>query len=339
MFSEMIREAMERQLVGQDAAVNSVARGITRLASSLTPSERSWCAYLLMGAHGTGRGHLVRTVARILYGRESVLTVSCKVGGHADPWLDFLRRLEPLASSTQPRASAGSSSTPSGVGSPGFPPRLVLVQDLERAPKDLYPQLAYLLESGQEMLPSGCLRLDHCILFFSTSLCSDQILDQSRLGFSGSAADGEGDTLYRICREESENTFGRELMGQFDDLIVFNRLGAEELAGVLDRHFARMEAWLEGRGIRCALAPAAKAHLLERASGESLAGAHELVRAHRDEVEFPIADLLLSGALEPGDTLRIDHHDGDGHLHFSVEAPEGDRASSSAAPREIPVVC
>ena len=49
MFSEMIRTTLEREVIGQPAAIASVVRGITRLASGLTPRERSWCTYLFIG--------------------------------------------------------------------------------------------------------------------------------------------------------------------------------------------------------------------------------------------------------------------------------------------------
>ena len=325
MFSEMIRDALEREVVGQEEAVNSVARGLTRLASQLTPAERSWCAYLLMGPAGTGRGHLVRTVARVLHGCEDVLTINCRLGGLVDPWVDFLRRLEPLA-------APASGPLPGGVRAP----RLILVQDLERAPKEVFPQLAYLLESGQETLGGSSLRLDGCMLFFTTGLCSDQILDEARIGFPGTARDGTGG-MQRICLEESEKVFGRELMGQLDDLVVFHQLDADRLSEVLDRHFARMERWLEERGIHCVLGSEARSFLLGSADEERRSGAHQLVRIHRDEVEFPIADLLLSGALDRGDRISIDHRGEEPHLHFSVDESRG-RASGASEVLEIPVV-
>ena len=341
MFSEMIREALEREIVGQPDAVNSVARGVTRLASSLTPAERSWAAYMLVGPAGTGRGHLVRSAARVLYGHENVLTIHGLSVGHVDPWTDFLRRLEPLLS-PQPRPvapSAAGSAHPDGplhADRAGAPLRLVLVKDLERANKHILPQLAYLLGSGQEVLPDGrCLRLDGTIFFFTSAVCSSQILDHTRLGFSGSSPEsgqnGRGNLL-EICREEAQSSFGVDLVGQLDDLIVFQRLSAEHLAEVLDRYFARLNRYLEARRITGTLSPAARAHLLALAGGERSTGAQDLVRVHRDEVEFPIADLLISGALVPGGGVDLDHHEGDAHLHFAVRAPRDEVRT-----REVPI--
>ena len=332
MFSEMIKVALERDVVGQADAIRDVARGVTRLASGLTPSERTWCAFLFIGPTGTGRAHMVRSLARVLYGYEAELTVNCKTTGNADPCVEFLRQLEPLLASQPP---------PPNPSAPGFEmpgrPRIVLVQDLEGARKELHTLLAYLLESGQIALPSGrTLRLDNCMFFLTSGICTDQILDGSRLGFSGGtpeSSEGKQSTTYTICREEAEKVFGPDLLTQFDNLIVFRPLDDRHLAEVLDRHFARMSRWLEQRGIRCVMLPAAREYLLGLVASERLPGAHHLVRVHRHEVEFPIADLFVSGALAPGLSVRLDHRAGDEHLHFSVQPTR----EVSALEREIPV--
>lgn len=350
MFSERIREALEHEVVGQSTAVNSVARGVTRLASRLTPCERSWGAYLLLGPAGTGRSHLVRSLARILYADERVFTIHAKGAGHLDPWVDFLTRLAPAFRTpstgpdpSRPPGMPGATPAPTGRdGAFGQRLQLILVEDLERAHKELLPQLTYLLECGQEVLPDGRrLCLDGCLLFFTSGLCTDEILDQSRIGFSGTtreSGDAEDETLQRICREEVERALGRELVSRFDDLLVFQALDSERRAEVLDRYFARLSHWLGVRSIGCTLTQAARAHLLRLADVDRSAGVRTLVRIHRDQVEFPIADLLISGVLEPGTSVELDHRDGEEHLHFSVQraTPEGDGASVPFA-REVPV--
>lgn len=105
----------------------------------------------------------------------------------------------------------------------------------------------------------------------------------------------------------------------------------------MDRHFARMSRWLAGRGIRCELLPAAKEHLLRIADGEPRRGAVDLMRAHRNEVEFPLADLLVSRALQPGGAVQLDHREGEAHLHFAVTAPGPGPSSARSRIREVPV--
>ena len=75
MFSDTIQAALLKEVVGQPQAVRSVVRGVTRLLSGMTPVERSWCTYLFIGPSGTGRTHLVRSLARLLHGAERIHTV------------------------------------------------------------------------------------------------------------------------------------------------------------------------------------------------------------------------------------------------------------------------
>lgn len=347
MFSEVLREALAREVVGQPHAIHSVVRGMTRLMSGLTPRERSWCAYLFIGPPGTGRAHLVRTVARGLHGDEqSVLTVNCNMGGNTDPWRTFVDQLAPLfVDSSGPSMFDGGEIGNGATAGRTSPPRIVLVQDLERASKDLYPFLARMLETGQVMLPDGRRgRIENCLFFLTSGLCSREILDESsRIGFAGSSQEEDGDTeqdaIVKLCREEAEALFGIDLLARLDNMVVFRRLEEDHLASVLERHFARMNRWLVRHDFQCELLPAAKAFLLERGTRHTSLGAQDLILAHRRQVEFPVADLMVSQRIPPGGRVLVDHEPDQAHLHFTVTQPEETSEAPTAygAVREIPV--
>lgn len=334
MFSERMMEALTHEVVGQPQAIHSVVRSATRLLSGLTPLERSWCAHLFIGPPGTGRAHLVRTLARHLHGDETAHTVSCNSGGQPDPWTCFVQQLAPLLTLHEPRPSLWCG-----------PPKVILVQDLERAHKEFFPLLARLLETGQVPLPGGREgSLHNCILFLLSGLGTDRILATNEIGFSSSAAlpeDGADlrTSLVETCTEEAKQTFGLELLAQLDDLVVFRKLEDEHLGKILEGHFARMNRWFERRGVTCELRPAARDFLLERASQQRLMGARDLISIHRREVEFPLADLLVSSQLEAGSRVVVDHEVGAKHLQFTVDSPEEPlrAGSASAEPLEIPV--
>jgi ATP-dependent Clp protease ATP-binding subunit ClpA len=155
---------------------------------------------------------------------------------------------------------------------------------------------------------------------------------------SSSEGEGEG-SLFAACRAEAEKYFGLDLLAQLDDVVVFRRLEPEHLARVLECHFERMSRWLAQRGIQCTLEPSAREFLLHSSSSRPWRGARDLVLAHRQEVEFPLADLLLSRMLVPGRAVGIRHCTGDRHLHFEVEdGPEPARGHARAGEAlEIPI--
>jgi ATP-dependent Clp protease ATP-binding subunit ClpB len=220
---------------------------------------------------------------------------------------------------------------------------LLLVEDLERAPRDLCAVLARALESGQLMLPQnrrGSLR--NCMVFLTTQLCSQEILDeQSRIGFARTSTgeDDEKDELAKICRDRAEEQFGSDLLGQIDGLIPFRRIGQDVLAGILDCRFERLDQWSAQQGFRCQLEPAARDFLLERSSRNLTTGANPLILAHRNFVEFPIADLMVSGRIPPGGRVVVGHRPDEPHLHFTVDCgdPEAERAARIEALHRVPV--
>lgn len=352
MFSEMIKTSLEREVIGQPAAIASVVRGLTRLASGLTPRERSWCTYLFIGPPGTGRTHLVRTVARLLHGDEQrVLSLNCPAGAQHDPWRTFVQQLAPQFCDQHGRpASLGPpESLPLGIEG-RHPPRILLIQDLEAAPKEFFVPLSRLLASGDVVLEDGRRgRLDNTLVFLTSRICSREILDESsHIGFAGTSDqqpdDDDQDSIVKLCNVEAEKHFGLDLLAQLDRLIVFRRLEDEHLGGVLDRHFERMNRWLVPRGFRSEMLPAARDFLLEQGRRHTVFGARDLIVAHRREVEFPLADLIVSGEVPPGGRILIDRQPGAEHLHFTVTGPDatmptrtGDANTAGDVPVEIPI--
>ena len=175
----------------------------------------------------------------------------------------------------------------------------------------------------------------------TSGLCTREILDEaSPIGFTGTPdEDEEKDRIYKLCHDKAEQQFGGDLVGRLDGLIVFHRLGEEHLTEILDRRVLRLNQWLAPRGFQCKLLPEAKAFLLERGRHDLRRGTRDLIRAHRRFVEFPLADLMVSGRIPPGGLVVIGRVADEEHLHFTVnELPQAGGSPLTAATfREIPI--
>lgn len=314
MFSDALQEAIEKEVVGQIAAVRAIVRGVTRIAAGLTPRERSWCAFLFMGPSGTGKTQIVHTLAKIVHGANRGLHVAdCTTLAHVDPWAIFAGQLAPMFSVPRMDADTAVLDAP--------PLSIVLVEYLERGRREFPKALAAALDTGRIPLPSGRVgSLRNTLLFLTSSLGSREILEEApRIGFQASPeADAAEDRTYRSCLAKAQEHFGQDLVARLDTLVVFHKLEEGQLAEILDRRAARMNRWLAERGVRCALRPTARDFLLARGRGDPRLGARELVRAYREYVEFPVADLLISGRVPPASRIDVEHDAGTEHLHFEV---------------------
>lgn len=340
VFSDVIKAALEREVVGQTPAVNNVVRGVTRLMSGLTPRERTLCAYVFMGPPGTGKTYLIQTLARILHGNEERIVVAdCGDFVHGDPRVTLATQLAPLFLS--PRMQDGWPPAP-GALLEAPPLSIIQVEFLERGHKELYKTLASALETGQVTLPDGRRgSLRNCLVFLTSGLCAGEILDDApRIGFSGSLnGDGEGEDendarLYKLCHDRAEEHFGSEIVGRVDGFMIFHRLQEEHLIQILDRRIDRLNRWLGGRGVQCDLQPSARDFLIAKGSRDLRFGARDLLRAHQKFVEFPVADLLVSQRIKPGESVLVDRRAGEDQLHFTVAARP---ASPAPAVLEIPI--
>lgn len=333
MFSNVIKSALEREIVGQQTAVNGVVRGVTRAASGLVPRDGPRCAYMLMGPSGTGKTHLVRTLSRALHGDLSRLVVAdCTHYVHGDPWIAFVMQIAPLFSSPRMENRWAVAET--------APLSIILIEYLERSRPEVVKALAAALETGRVTLPEGRLgSLRNCLVFLTSSLCTREILDNGpRIGFSGSQGEEaeEYGGIHKACWAAAQKHYGMDLMERLDSLLIFHGLGEEHLSEILNRIERRVNAFfLAPRGFTCELTPEAKKLLLDKGHDLRL-GARDLVRAFRRFVEFPVADLMISGRIPPGGTILADRRPGEEHLHFTVTAPTEQPADAPLWPTLSP---
>lgn len=333
MFSDVIKSALERELVGQTQAVNTVVRGVTRLVSGMTPRERMLCAYMFMGPTGTGKTHLIHTLSEILHGDQRRIVVDCNHLVHGNPGVALVAQLAPLFAAPH---MSGDRRCPLEAA----PLSIIQVEFLERAPKEVCKVLTAALETGELDLGQGWRgSLRNCLTFLTSGLCAGEILNEGpRIGFTGGQEGAEEDGEDRVskqCYEEAEKRFGRELMARLDGFLIFHGLQENQLSEILDRRAARLDVWLGSRGLRYELKAAARDYLLEKGRRDLRLGARDLLRAHQRLVEFPLADLLVSGRIPPGGLVLVDRRQDEEHFHFTLAESPGVPAAPFV--REIPV--
>ena len=292
-----LEDSLRRTIIGQDRAVEMVARAIRRSRLGLGDPRRPVGCFLLLGPSGVGKTQLCRSLAGALFGREEALlrfdmseymeahTVSRLVGSPPG----YVGHEEGGQLTERVRRNPWS---------------VVLLDELEKAHRDVWSVLLQVMEEG--VLTDGLGRrtdFRNTVLVMTSNLGARRFGRSQRLGFaSGPAAERE--QLEREVIADARRTFAPEFFNRLDAALVFHPLEQGDLCRIARRLLDETGKRLAGQGVKLDVEEGALA-LLAREGGSREYGARPLRRAVARLVEDPAADLLLSGRMKKWDTLHV----------------------------------
>jgi ATP-dependent Clp protease ATP-binding subunit ClpB len=98
--------------------------------------------------------------------------------------------------------------------------------------------------------------------------------------------------------------FRPEFLNRVDEIILFHRLKREQMGAIVDIQMARMQKLLDERKVAVELSPEARSWLADKGFDPAF-GARPLKRVIQKQVQDPLAEKLLAGAIKDGDKVRI----------------------------------
>jgi ATP-dependent Clp protease ATP-binding subunit ClpB len=177
------------------------------------------------------------------------------------------------------------------------PYQVILFDEVEKAPPDVFNVLLQVLDEGR--LTDGQGRT----VDFRNTL----IVMTSNLGSEFLAGQGDGeetDTVRHLVMDVVRRHFRPEFLNRIDDIILFKRLGRDQMDSIVRIQLSRVEKLLETRRMAIDLTPSALHWLAERGY-DSVYGARPLKRVIQKELIDPIARKLLSGAFDDGSVIQV----------------------------------
>ena len=315
-----LEAVLRRRVIGQEEAVAEVARAIRRSRSGLGDPARPVASFLFLGPTGVGKTELCRALAEAVYGDERALIR-----------FDMSEYMEKHAASKL----LGSPPGYVGYGEGGqltervrrAPWSVVLFDEVEKAHPDVYNLLLQIMDEGR-LTDSAGRQADfrNAVVVMTGNVGARAITDaRPGLGFAGAA--GSGAAREAVMRELRE-TFRPEFLGRLDGVILFSRLGPEEIRRIAAAFTAEVAGRLAGQGVTLTVTDEALALLAEH-GGDGRGGARPLRRTVAAELADPAADALLSGALKPGDSVLACVRDGRVRLEKAGAALPARRPSSA----------
>jgi ATP-dependent Clp protease ATP-binding subunit ClpC len=302
---------LHQRVVGQDEAVDAVARAIRRARAGLKSPKRPIGSFLFLGPTGVGKSELAKTLAGALFGDEEAMVT-----------IDMSEYMERHAVSRLVGAPPGYVGYEEGgqltEAVRRHPYSVVLLDEIEKAHPEVFNILLQVLEEGRLTEAKGrAVDFRNTVIIMTSNVGADVIRRQSTIGFRPATEDSQYRDMKDRLMDEVKHTFRPEFVNRVDEIIVFHELNTDQLAEIVGIMLAEVNQRVAENGYQLEVSEAAKKVIAE-AGYDPIFGARPLRRAIQHLVEDPLAEKLLAGTFETGATIWVDAVDGS--LTFEVKA-------------------
>ena len=311
-----LEQTLHQRVVGQEEAVSAVARAVRRARAGMKDPNRPVGSFLFLGPTGVGKTELARALATALFGDDNRMvrfdmsefqerhTVSRLVGappgyvGHeeAGQLTEAVRRT---------------------------PYTVLLLDEIEKAHSDVFNTLLQLLDAGRLTDSQGrTVDFSNTVVIMTSNIGADRILTATTTGQDLTA-------LREPLMQLLGSHFRPEFLNRIDETIIFRGLGREQLREITGLLLEQTRRRLHAQEVTLEITEAALDWLADRGFQPEF-GARPLRRTIQRELDDELAELLLSGQVNSGDTASADVVDG--KLHIATSAGPKAGAAPPAAP-------
>ena len=291
---------LSAQVIGQAAAVKAVSSAVRRARAGLQDPNRPLGSFLFLGPTGVGKTELTKALAQFLFDDPRAM-VRLDMS-------EFMEKHSVARLIGAPPGYVGYEE--GGVLTEAVrrrPYQVVLFDEVEKAHGDVFNVLLQVLDDGR--LTDGQGRT----VDFTNTL----IILTSNLGSQYIAALPDGAPVSEAETQVMEVVRGHfrpEFLNRLDEIVLFQRLGQDAMGPIVDIQVDRVQALLKDRKITMELTDAAR-RWLARVGYDPVYGARPLKRSVQKHLQDPLAELILSGSVSDGSTVKVD--EGDGRLELT----------------------
>ncbi|MGR9037029.1 MAG: AAA family ATPase, partial [Gammaproteobacteria bacterium] len=290
-----MEEALGRRVIGQEEALKAVSNAIRRSRAGLSDPNRPNGSFLFLGPTGVGKTELCKALAEFLFDT-----------------VDALIRID-MSEFMEKHSVARLIGAPPGyVGyeEGGYlteavrrkPYSVILMDEVEKAHPDVFNVLLQVLDDGRLTDGHGrTVDFRNTVVVMTSNLGSNRIQELA------------GEANYQEMKAEvmeiAGMNFRPEFINRIDEVVVFHPLEREQIRAISKIQIGYLRNRLEEREIGLEVSEAALDHLGE-AGFDPVYGARPLKRAIQQQLENPLAQEILSGRFNSGDTVKVEREDG-----------------------------
>ena len=315
---------LHKRVVGQDEAVNAVARAIRRGRVGLKDPKRPIGSFLFLGPTGVGKTELSKALAEVLFGDESAMI--------------RVDRSEYMEKHTVSKM----------IGSPpgyvGFddggqltekvrrkPYSVILFDEIEKAHPDVFNIMLQILDDGRLTDAKGrTVDFKNTVIIMTSNIGAKTITDAKKLGFTPEedSFDKNQEKIRENVMDELKRSFRPEFLNRIDDIIVFRQLDRDDIKKIASRLCSGVVKSLKELGITLTVEDSAIDVLVEKGFDVTY-GARPLKRAIQSLIEDKMAEKMLEKTFSEGDEVVARGEDGKIVFAKKGEEPAAEKTESN----------
>ncbi|AWM81106.1 ATP-dependent chaperone ClpB [Gammaproteobacteria bacterium ESL0073] len=282
-----MEDDLHKRVIGQEAAVVAVSNAVRRARAGLSDPNRPSGSFLFLGPTGVGKTELCKALAAFLFDTEDAMVR-----------IDMSEFMEKHSVARLIGAPPGYVGYEEG----GYlteavrrrPYSVVLLDEVEKAHPDVFNILLQVLEDGRLTDSQGrTVDFRNTVVIMTSNLGSSQIQELV----------GDKEAQYAAVMDAVNNHFRPEFINRIDEVVVFDPLAKEQIAGIADIQLNRLRKRLAERELDLQLDQAAMDKLIA-VGFDPVYGARPLKRAIQRWIENPLAQQILAGKFMPKTTIH-----------------------------------
>ncbi|AGB18077.1 ATP-dependent Clp protease ATP-binding subunit [Thermoanaerobacterium thermosaccharolyticum] len=300
-----LEEILHKRVIGQNEAVDAVARAIRRARVGLKDPRRPIGSFIFLGPTGVGKTELSKALAEAMFGDESAIVR-----------IDMSEYMEKFS------VSRLIGSPPGYVGYEEGgeltekirrkPYSVILFDEIEKAHPDVFNILLQILDDGRLTDSKGrTVDFKNTLIIMTSNVGAQLIKKQTTLGFMPEGEENKAsyEKMKENILDELKKSFRPEFLNRIDDIIVFRQLTQDDIRKITDLMIADLNKRLKDNNISLEFTDDAKEELLKEGYDVTY-GARPLRRAIQKVVESELSELMLKGEVKSGDKILVKLKDG-----------------------------
>lgn len=295
-----LESSLHERVVGQNEAIEVVAKAIRRSRVGLQDPLRPIGSFLFLGPTGVGKTELTKALAESLFGNENSMIridMSEYMEGHS--------------------VSKMIGSPPGYVGydeSNGIcekvrrrPYSVILFDEIEKAHPDVMNILLQILEDGILTDSQGrTVSFKNCVIIMTSNIGARQITEKKRLGFSNNENDEKTEYLEikKSVNEELKKELKPEFINRIDEIVIFHKLTKLEIKDIIEIMLKKVKQRLNSQNYFVDFDESIKS-LIEEKGVDINYGARPIRRAVQSYVEDKVAEGILNHEIDKNEKIII----------------------------------